>query len=206
MNATEITENGLNLEEGYACLDFANTVENHASDHPEESLNTYPDLVNWARRVGLVDETAAAGLLAKAELDPRAADAALKKGIALREAIYHILSAHSRGDISAQSDLAVFNRMLSDTMARTVILADGEGFTWSWDADPENLDWLLAPVIRSAANLLTSDVLYRVGECADEGGCGWLFFDTSRNRSRRWCSMDSCGNRAKAKRHYQRGK
>ncbi len=55
----------------------------------------------------------------------------------------------------------------------------------------------------SAADLLTTAELALVGECAGEG-CSWLFLDTSRNRSRLWCSMEDCGNRAKARRHYAR--
>jgi predicted RNA-binding Zn ribbon-like protein len=52
--------------------------------------------------------------------------------------------------------------------------------------------------------LVTSKEIKRVGECADDRGCGYLFIDTSRNHSRRWCSMEACGNRAKAQRHYQK--
>jgi len=59
------------------------------------------------------------------------------------------------------------------------------------------------PVLLDAADLLTSDMLKRVGECAGEG-CTWLFIDKSRNRSRQWCAMDDCGNRAKARRFYRR--
>jgi len=59
-------------------------------------------------------------------------------------------------------------------------------------------------VARSAAELLTSDNVDRVRECEDDRGCGYLFIDQSKNRSRRWCSMESCGNRAKARRYYAR--
>ena len=69
-----------------------------------------------------------------------------------------------------------------------------------------NLERVVWPVARSAADLLTSDLLSRVRRCEDDRGCGYLFIDTSRNRSRRWCSMESCGNRAKARRHYARQK
>jgi len=58
-------------------------------------------------------------------------------------------------------------------------------------------------VVHDAAGLLTSEKLDRVEECADDR-CGWLFLDVSRNRSRRWCAMEDCGNRAKARRHYKR--
>jgi predicted RNA-binding Zn ribbon-like protein len=82
-------------------------------------------------------------------------------------------------------------------------VSDAE-FAWDWAEDPDSLDRVLWVVARSAGELLTSDQLDRVRQCADDRGCGYLFLDTSRNRSRRWCSMESCGNRAKARRHYQR--
>jgi predicted RNA-binding Zn ribbon-like protein len=61
----------------------------------------------------------------------------------------------------------------------------------------------LYPIVKSAADLLVSAQLDRIRVCADPQ-CGWLFLDSSRNRSRRWCSMDTCGNRAKARRFYKR--
>jgi predicted RNA-binding Zn ribbon-like protein len=67
------------------------------------------------------------------------------------------------------------------------------------------LDWILCPVIRSAAELLVSEKFRRVKKCADPI-CGWLFLDISRNRSRRWCDMRDCGNRAKASRYYKKKK
>ena len=69
-----------------------------------------------------------------------------------------------------------------------------------------DLDQVLWSVLRSTTDLLTSKDLQRVGVCADDRGCGWLFYDTSRNRTRQWCSMRGCGNRAKAKRHYEKVK
>jgi len=53
--------------------------------------------------------------------------------------------------------------------------------------------------------VLTGEALARVRECGGTA-CNWLFLDESRNRSRRWCSMESCGNRAKARRHYHRSR
>ena len=68
----------------------------------------------------------------------------------------------------------------------------------------DSLDGLLRPVVLAAAQLLTSDWVGRVKQCEDDRGCGFLFIDTSKNRSRRWCSMDGCGNRAKVQRHRNR--
>jgi predicted RNA-binding Zn ribbon-like protein len=64
---------------------------------------------------------------------------------------------------------------------------------------------MLWPVVRSAAELLTSDELGRVRECAADN-CAWLFLDRSKNRSRRWCDMAVCGNRDKVRRFRQRSR
>jgi predicted RNA-binding Zn ribbon-like protein len=76
-------------------------------------------------------------------------------------------------------------------------------FAWGWASEPLRLGAPLWPVARSAADLLTSSELAALRLCASDT-CAWLFLDTSRNGSRRWCSMRTCGNRAKARRHHAR--
>ena len=77
-------------------------------------------------------------------------------------------------------------------------------YVWSWDTDKLRLDQPIWAIVRSAADLLTSAELLRsVRQCGADD-CQWLFLDTSKNRSRQWCSMTSCGNREKARRHYER--
>src|SRR6266851_4063029 len=65
-----------------------------------------------------------------------------------------------------------------------------------------------AEALRAAVELLAGDHAAPVKLCGmwEASGCSWLFVDESRNGSRRWCSMKDCGNRAKARRHYQRVK
>ena len=79
----------------------------------------------------------------------------------------------------------------------------GACFSWTWDCNEEALDGVLWPVVRSAAELLTSEEAKLVRECASDT-CTWLFVDRSRTHRRKWCDMAVCGNRAKARRHYQR--
>ena len=79
----------------------------------------------------------------------------------------------------------------------------GGAFAWTWAVGAEELDRVVWPVVRSAAALLTSGSLERVRQCAGDG-CDWLFVDLSKNQSRRWCSMDMCGSRAKSRRYYRR--
>ena len=125
------------------------------------------------------------------------------RAIAMREAMYRIFSAVTEGVTPRPADLAILNRMLSTAMARSRLVQSGNGFVWGWDRQADPLDQMLWPIARSAADLLTSGNLSRVRECSNDT-CGWLFVDTSKNHSRRWCSMSDCGNRAKARRHYAR--
>jgi predicted RNA-binding Zn ribbon-like protein len=101
--------------------------------------------------------------------------------------------------------LAVLNEELASAMARSQVVPTDEGFTWLWAQGGKALDCMLWPIARSAADLLTDGPLDSVRVCEGRG-CGWMFLDTSRNRTRRWCDMKICGNRAKARRHQERAR
>ena len=183
---------------GRPCLDFANTVDpRHGQDH-RELLNSYIDLLSWSRAATGMRDELAARLAAASRGDQGAAARVLERGLRLREAIYRLFAGPSAGN----ADLAILNQELSEAMEHARVVRAGPGFTWIWP-DTDDLARPLWPVARSAAKLLTSPELERVGECLG-GNCGWLFLDTSRNRRRTWCSMEGCGNRAKARRPYAR--
>jgi predicted RNA-binding Zn ribbon-like protein len=204
MAEAKMTSDKANAETEGLCLDFANTAEWHASGHPTEQLQSYAALVSWAQRVGILTDHEAGQLSREATRRPSDAAAVLERAISLREALYRILSAVVADRPPGEADLAILNGALSDALARVHVVREADSFAWRWAADETALDRVLWPVARSAADLLTSEKLARVGQCADDRGCGWLFLDMSRNRSRRWCDMKDCGNRAKAKRHYVR--
>jgi len=201
MVETDIFRGNLNLQETRLCLDFANTTDWHASDHPEESLNSYADLVNWATGVALLTGADAQQLRQMAAQTPAVASATLARAIDLREAVYRIFSAVAADRAVADPDLTILNTWLAEAAGRLEVAQTGDGFAWRWHGQAEALACILWPVAQSAAELLTSEELSRVKQCADDRGCGWLFLDTSRNRSRRWCSMQGCGNRAKVRRY-----
>jgi len=193
------------MEAGALCLDFSNTVNWHASDHPEDRLRVYSDLLAWALAAGLLPAGEVEHLRQVADQQPAEAAGAFGRAIELREGIYGIFSALAAGLEVNGDDLALLNRELKRSLTHLRIVSSPSGLDWGWDKRTDALDQVVWPVARSAAELLTSaEELDRVRECADDRGCGYLFIDQSRNRSRRWCSMESCGNRAKARRHYQR--
>jgi predicted RNA-binding Zn ribbon-like protein len=191
------------LPAGKLCLEFANTADWHAAPEPEEQLTSYADLVRWSRQLGLVTAREAAALVAQAAAQPALADELYTWALELREAIYRIFAAIAHAAPPAPADLATLNEALPQAFNGPALAAAGDHFTWCYHTG-SGLDRMLWPVLRSAALLLTSPDLDRVGQCADDRGCGYLFFDSSRNRSRRWCDMGSCGNRAKARRHQTR--
>jgi predicted RNA-binding Zn ribbon-like protein len=94
---------------------------------------------------------------------------------------------------------------LKKAMRQSELRYSGGEFSWHWGGPEQALDRPLWPIVRSAAELLSSDERTLLRECAAET-CSWLFLDRSRSRRRRWCDMATCGNRAKARRHYQRKK
>jgi len=192
------------LVAGALCLDFANTAAWHAAARPEESLKSYEDLVAWCRRADLVDTGGAERLLREARRRPAAAAAALRRAISLREVIYRIVVSIMRGRTPEPADLDVFNRALGSALRCSRVVPGRGGLLWTWKDDDRALDAMLRPIVESAADLLTSERRRRIGQCADDRGCGWLFLDATKNRSRRWCAMGDCGNRAKARRHYLR--
>jgi predicted RNA-binding Zn ribbon-like protein len=205
MTESTLTAGNMALLGGTLCLDFANTANWHRSEHPEELLNDYGDLVAWAVHTDIVNEDEAAALLHEATLHPAEAMGIRERAISLREAIYRIFVAISEQQRPAVEDLELLNTEIQPALAHGRIVETDDGFTWDWADDRQTLDHILWPVARSAADLLASAQLERARQCADER-CGWLFLDMSRNHSRRWCSMEECGNRNKAREYYRRQK
>ncbi len=188
---------------GRLCLDFANTADWHAGPQPEERLTSYEALVAWSERAGILSGDEAERLLGEAERRPQEAEAVLRRAVSLREAIYRLFAALAHGRPVDEADLAELNAALAAALPGLRVVQEGGNFAWAWAAASGDLERMLWPVVRSAADLLTSADLARVRQCAGDP-CGWLFIDSSRNHSRRWCDMADCGNRAKARRHYQR--
>jgi predicted RNA-binding Zn ribbon-like protein len=203
MTGTETHAGNLKLVGGWLCLDFVNTVDWRTSNHPKEWLISYSDLVSWSRHTSILDDNEGRELLRKAELHPTDAAAVLGRAITLREALFRIFSSvvdHSSPNVS---DIDILNGELAKALGRMRLVPAVDGGSWVYVFEDVTFDLPLWFVVRSAADLLTSDKLNRIVRCSAEE-CGWLFLDLSRNRSRKWCDMRDCGNRAKAKRYYQR--
>jgi predicted RNA-binding Zn ribbon-like protein len=187
-----------------ACFDFANTVRWHASDHPIVTLHSYADIVAWGLEQGYLTDDEALRLEEAAAAQPSLAEAVFREASALGEAVYRLFAAQAHGQPLPDPDFDALNATLARLTAGLRLAPASQGFAWELAAKGQELDWPVRLIAFSAAEVLTSEVLDRVGQCEDDRGCGWLFVDTSRNRSRRWCEMNDCGNRAKQSRHRRR--
>jgi predicted RNA-binding Zn ribbon-like protein len=189
------------LTGGEVCLDFANTVDSRPTPEPVELLNSYGDLLSWSLQKEVITPDLAEMLWEDASAHPRKADATLAQAVALREALFGVFSASARGTSPPLGALELLNRLLPPALGHLRLALNDSRYRLTWEEDAA-MDRMLWPILRSAADLLTSDRLARVRICSAED-CDWLFLDQSKNRSRRWCDMGVCGNRNKVRRFRQ---
>jgi predicted RNA-binding Zn ribbon-like protein len=192
----------LRLVGGALAVDFVNTADWHLREEPEERLLSYADLLAWAEGAGALDRDRSRRLAGIARSDPGAAERVLVEARRLREALFRLFVAQARQKTPAKADVDLVNRWLGRATPRNRLARVGKGVSWAAPGR-ERLDGVLAPVLWSAGDVLTQASALQLKLCAAPS-CGWLFLDASRKASRLWCSMEGCGNRAKAKRHYRR--
>lgn len=183
------------------CLDFANTWANRL-DRSTDTLSGFDDVLEWSCRRGILTRRERQTLGTSARRRPAEADDVFGHAVHIRETMYRILSAVAAGGGPDDADIEEFNLALAEVPRRR-LCRDGECCRWDWPAAETDLARVIWPVVQSAAELLTSPEVSRVREC-DAPDCSWLFFDSGRGRRRRWCDMSTCGNRAKARRYYER--
>ena len=186
---------------GHLALDLVNTVAWRLDpDRQHDYLSDLPALAAWCRRTGLLDELAAQDLLAAALRHPELAQQAVHDTRALREHLYTLLAALIDGD--APSPVTVppgLRLVLLDALTRSDLA--GPPMRWQLAVrQPADIPRVLA---LQALDLLQGLGSYPLRQCHGPG-CGWLFLDRARNRTRRWCSSSDCGNRDRARRHYAR--
>jgi len=161
---------------------------------PGEDLKTATDLVEWAAQAGLLRD-AETRKLGRVHAD----QARFRRALALRELLYEIFSRAAKGKKPQPQALRTFQSFYQNAIRRAEFHPVANHYRLMWPAATHPLERMSQDIVRSAADLLTSEALTRVRQCSGER-CSWLFVDNSRNRMRRWCDMKACGNRAKVRR------
>ena len=160
----------------------------------------YSDLVGWANKVGILSPTQTTQLQKRAKQNQEESEEILGTARRSRELLYRLFSNAAKGTEPNKKDIETFIAEYGGSISHGQFLKSDNHYTTTWKVD-ESLDALLWPIVYSAGNLLLSEELGHVKECP---GCGWLFLDTSKNQSRRWCSMNACGARDKMRRYHKR--
>jgi len=159
-------------------------------------LTGYPELVAWGVYAGALTEPAAAGLRRLARDDPDGAHTAFARSLRTRDYLDGAFRAVAADRSPSTSVLAQLRDDEADALGHAQ-LDRGSTFAWTWRYD-HTLAQPLRPVVHAAVQLLTTGPLDRIRVC---GGCRFIFNDESKNRSRRWCSMDDCGTAEKIRRY-----
>lgn len=184
-------------------FDFANTASDRGGPSELEHLREGRDLVLWARHAKVISDTDRDAALACIAADGDLAARLLVEALALRDTIYRIGAALARRQPPAEDDRSRLAGIHAHCLSRAKLAPFGDGFVWRWDANEALSEAIRGPIALSALTVLTQQNLARIKQCEGDH-CGWLFFDTTKNRLRRWCEMQVCGNRAKVRAFRQR--
>jgi predicted RNA-binding Zn ribbon-like protein len=192
---------GQRIVGGNLAVDYLNTQNGPAGEPPEDDvLQTYPDLVAWSAHLGSLTAAEEARLVARARRRPAEARAVLERAHATRDYVYRILESVAHRGRPADHDLGRLQRDEAEALTHGRLVRNGDEYNWSWAAD-RSLGRPLWPIIHAALTLVTTGPLDRVKGCAS---CRFHFVDESKNRSRRWCSMDDCGAEDKMRKYVAR--
>lgn len=184
---------------GRLCLGLVNTVFWRRSADPEDQLSSYVDLVEFVGRSGWLP--AQEKLMALADAHPTRASRALAGALQLREQLHSVFASVAAELDPDDTSLESVQEVGARGLAKLRLVRDGSGYRMHWSEPSFELPAEEAAV--SALQLLTSPERDRVKQCPGPT-CGWVFLDTTRNRSRRWCEPSECGNRSRVQAHYRR--
>jgi predicted RNA-binding Zn ribbon-like protein len=189
---------------GDAALDFVNTVTGR-DETPRDWLDSYARLLEWAGRAKLLPAKSMQGLVRRSERDPGASERALAKAKRLREALFEIGKDLAKRRVPQPEALELLREHWLAGAEAHVFAVEGGRLTAVIDREADGLDLVASMVAwRFAAHVL-GHAPGRLKIC-DGPNCAWLFLDTSKAGRRRWCDMADCGNAAKSRRHYARGR
>ncbi len=189
------------LYAGHPALELVNTLDMRFSSEAIELLPTYADLLRFAAQLNLLPAEQARKLARTVpETDAQRVLASTRE---LREALAAVLYAWIDGAKPTAAQLEILQRHFHAASLQRRLRTDGPHLDWSWAGTEQQAEVPLWKLAQAASDLLVSTDAERVKDCGDPT-CRWLFLDLSKNHTRRWCDMKTCGNRMKARRHHAR--
>lgn len=185
------------LVAGHPALDLVNTLDWRFRENTEELLVGYEDLVRFTVQCGLMKATEARRLQRNSGANNAARVIAETRR--LREAAAQLLYAAVDQSAPPAAAIRELERSFKEADAQRRLLWSATHLRWGFppsSSAPELPLWILS---LQTTQLITSRSMELVRACGNPE-CRWLFLDTSKNHTRRWCDMKICGNRMKARR------
>lgn len=195
------TESKFYFVGGQLSLDFINTQVGE-KDQAVDFLSGFADLIAWLQQAGSLDAAQAKAALAAWGQRPEAKQL-LDQARKLRNVLRELVQRMAAGKPPGQVVLDEINRILAQESGYNQLVRGADGYALRFQASRKEAAHLLTPIALSAAELLCASEPQRIRRCGNPV-CGLYYYDTSKNHTRRWCSMAICGNRMKAAAFYQR--
>jgi predicted RNA-binding Zn ribbon-like protein len=203
MPATTVTSDGILLIGGRLCLDFCNTViPNPQPPYDTLAKDGFPALLRWCCDTHILEASQAIYFDYLHQTQPELAESLFQQAQCLRHTLTQLFTAVAQQRPIPNDVLDTLQRWLLEAHEQQQIVLEDKKAQRIW-RDSQHPALMLHHIVLSAENLLFSDDIRHIKQCP---GCGWLFFDGSKNHRRMWCNMRACGNRAKNRRFHQRRK
>ena len=186
---------------GRLSLDFVNT-EIVVHGELRDLLSDFERWMAWQSAAGGPGRTEAMAMAREWGGNAESMNA-LARAVAFRSELRKMAGCVASHKPVPKSAVGAINQLLRRGAAYGQLTPVGRGFVRQVHRDVREPADLLVPIAEDAADLLCEGDRGRVRKCSSPA-CVLLFYDKSRNRMRRWCSMDHCGNRAKVAAHYRR--
>ncbi len=199
MNDREQTESW-SLVAGHVALDFVNSVGGNISTASRDAIATYELLLLWSRRAGTLAPHQAERLRRAAARRRAEAAQVVADAHRLRDSMYALFEDLRLGATDVAPAWNDVQPVVAEALDRSQPVVQESRLSWSW-ADCTELRTPLYPLAVGAVELATSDLVQQLRRC---GRCRWLFLDQSKNHSRRWCDMSTCGVAEKIERQAER--
>ncbi|UZR98437.1 CGNR zinc finger domain-containing protein [Chondrinema litorale] len=184
---------------GEICFDFTNTISWRETDHPHEWFDIEENLAQWAQITGILDCNQSRQLLHSTK-DFNNELEQLKK---TRLFLYNLFNSQITQGFISNDALHKLSLLTQKANSHQILSPSPSGYIWSWQQGIKPSELILFSVLKSASDVLTRGDLSRIKKCPS---CQWLFLDTSKNKRRRWCTMEDCGNRHKVNAFNKRNK
>ena len=185
---------------GNPVLDFLNTVDAQGRSADHNRLTSYTSALAWSVAAGLMEKTESQRVDEAASCSPEDAAQALSDLVEWRESVHRVLTAIANNEEPPPIDWKIAELSIQKAISTALLSRDTAGLTTWRVRDTSDLTTLRQKLALGLHALLGTDLVINLKLCE---GCSWMFIDPSKNHRRRWCSMATCGNRAKAKRNYQ---